>query len=589
MFKKERWIIFNGQTGDTIPVEKFPFEIGTGAGADLKLQDTDLFPVHCSVENGAPNEIILQCAAGVSGITVNGRLIQSKQLQSDTDYLILLGGHTLALRGGDGWEEWLNGLDSDRWCVFDPASEENYGPFPMTAIIENAKEGAFKLDWIVHLDGMGTGARLNQMLDAMKVSVKQTPPPPSENSGERVSGHRTVDPDKGDLTCPVCWLQLDTEDIMHVATHPDLYGDSVLGEDAATRFHATRFDEHSRALDPKGSPCIEMACPHCRHVLPPEFMDSPARIISIVADSGGGKSYFLAVLSKSFPEILLREMNLVFQDANPMGNAKLSDLRTALFNASDPSEAILARTVMEGEMYASCRRYEREVRMPYPFIYSLSKDGKPERSLVVFYDNAGEHFQPNVDITLQPGAQHVAKAAGIIFLFDPFCSTEFGSMMKESNDLEAVEGQTDRHDVILAEMKVRVQKLRNLPSGEKASTPLAVVVGKSDMWIHALPKPVRTDLISDGQLNLPALTENSAMLRTFLMKHAPKVVGNAEAFSSNVQYFAASSFGHVPPVVQTATGFTTAPDPAKLKPFQVDAPPLWILSQVTPGLVPSRT
>ena len=28
-------------------------------------------------------------------------------------------------------------------------------------------------------------------------------------------------------------------------------------------------------------------------------------------------------------------------------------------------------------MYARCTRYDREVQMPYPFIYSLSKDGKP--------------------------------------------------------------------------------------------------------------------------------------------------------------------------------------------------------------------
>jgi hypothetical protein len=380
---------------------------------------------------------------------------------------------------------------------------------------------------------------------------------------------------------------------MHVATHQDLQGDPVLAElgdeDAYTRFHATRFDENSRALDPKGSPCIEIACPHCRHVLPPEFMDSPARIISIVADTGGGKSYFLAVLSKLLPEILFREMNVVFQDANPMGNAKLSDLRTALFDARKADEAIIARTVMEGEMYARCLRYDREVQMPYPFIYSLSRDGTPERSMVVFYDNSGEHFQAHIDINERPGAQHVSSAAGIIFLFDPFCSTEFRSMMKERDESESGVNQTDLHDVILAEMKVRVQKLRNLPSGEKVSTPMAVVVGKSDMWIHALPHPIQTDLFTNGQLNLPTLAKNSAMLRAFLMKHAPKVVGNAEAFSSNVQYFAASSFGHVPPLVPFEDGKKSAPDPARLKPFQVEVPPLWILSQFTPGLVPSQT
>ena len=79
------------------------------------------------------------------------------------------------------------------------------------------------------------------------------------------------------------------------------------------------------------------------------------------------------------------------------------------------------------------------------------------------------------------------------------------------------------------------------------------------------------------------------MLRQFTLEKAPRVVASAEAFSSNVQYFAASSFGHVPPRVQSATGFTTAPDPAKLKPFQVETPALWILSQVSPGLVPSQS
>ena len=535
------WIIFNGQTGEVSPVEKFPFEIGTGGGADLKLRDSDLLAVHCSIEDGASG-ISLQCASGVQGITVNGQLIQSKPLQLDTDYLILLGRHTLALRGGDGGEEWLNSLNSDRWNVFDPDSEQYYGPFPLTAIIENAKGGAFNLNWVVLLEGMETGARVHQMLEALEssagpVAPKQAPPPPPESSAGQVSGHRVVDLDKGDLTCPVCWLQFDREDIMHVSTHPELVGDSVLGQDASTRFHATRFNEHNRALDPKGSPCIEIACPHCRRELPPEFIGGSTQIISLVADSAAGKSYYLAVLSKMLPEILFREMNAVFQDANPKGNARLTDLRETLFSAREPSDAILARTVLEGEMYARCLRYDREVQMPYPFIYSLSRDGNPERSLVVFYDNSGEHFQPHIDINTQPGAQHVSSAAGIIFLFDPFCSTKFRSMMKEGDDRPTDEDQSDRHDVILSEMKVRVQKLRNLPSGEKVSTPLAIVVGKSDMWIHALPHPVRTDLIADGQLNHSVLAENSTMLRQFLMEHAPTVVGNAEAFSSNVQYW----------------------------------------------------
>ena len=71
------------------------------------------------------------------------------------------------------------------------------------------------------------------------------------------------------------------------------------------------------------------------------------------------------------------------------------------------------------------------------------------------------------------------------------------------------------------------------------------------------------------------------------MQHDPKVVANAEAFSSCIKYFAASSFGHTPTDVQTAQGFVPAPDPEKLHPHMVEIPPLWILSQTIPSLIPS--
>ena len=240
-------------------------------------------------------------------------------------------------------------------------------------------------------------------------------------------------------------------------------------------------------------------------------------------------------------------------------------------------------------MYARCQRYDRTVFMPLPFIYSLSRDGCPDRPTIVFYDNAGEHFQPGIDINLQPGAEHVSHAVGILFMFDPFHSPEFRELMRDQGDPQLGNPVIDQHDVILSEMKVRVQKLRNLPGNEKVDTPMAVVLAKADGWLHALPTPLRTDLNADGRFNHLAMDENSAMLRQFLMEKAPKVVGNSESFSSNVKYFAVSSFGHVPVAVQTGDGFSQAPDPTRLDPFMAEAPVLWILSQTTPELVPTQT
>ena len=588
MLTNNNWIIFNGQTGDVSPVEKFPFEIGSGSGADLKLQDADLLAVHCSIKNGVTDGMTLRCAAGVPGIIVNAKAVQSEALAPDKDYLIMLGKTTLAIRGGTALEDWLSVLNPARWNVHNLTTGHSDGPFSIPAIIAAVREKTHSLDSLVHLEGMETGLRVQQLLEGMKISMEQSPPPPPESSDSVVPVHREIAPDRGELTCPVCWLKFDPEDIMHVASHPELLGDSVLGEDAPTRFNATRFDEQNRALDPKGSPCTNMACPHCRRELPFDFISCPVRIISIVGNAQSGKSYYLAVLTKLLPEYLFQHTSTVLQDANPAGNARLSSLRNTLFGARKPEEAFLAKTELEDDMYARCQRYDRTVFMPLPFIYSLSRDGCPDRPTIVFYDNAGEHFQPGIDNNLQPGAEHVSHAAGILFMFDPFHSPGFRELMRDQGDPQLENPVIDDHDVILSEMKVRVLKLRNLPGNEKVLTPLAVILGKSDGWLHALPTPLRTDLNADGRLNPLAIDENSDTLRQLLMEKSPNVVANAESFSKSVKYFAVSSFGHVPVPIQTKGGFTQVPDPARLKPYMAEAPVLWILSQVVPELVPTQ-
>ena len=56
--------------------------------------------------------------------------------------------------------------------------------------------------------------------------------------------------------------------------------------------------------------------------------------------------------------------------------------------------------------------------------YSLSADGMAETS-IIFYDNAGEHFEPGLDIEESPGAMHVASSSAIFFLFDPVSNRSF--------------------------------------------------------------------------------------------------------------------------------------------------------------------
>jgi hypothetical protein len=386
----------------------------------------------------------------------------------------------------------------------------------------------------------------------------------------------------GELSCPVCWLRFDTGDVMHIAVHDSLRGDPLLGEDAQQRFLATRFNNSGQAIDAMGLPTSEVACPHCRRKLPPSFLAMPHHIISLVGDQSAGKSYFLSVLTKVLPATLYRDFGITFQDSDPTGNAPVNDMRKALFGAQAPAQAKLAKTVFEGAMYERLPRQGRMVALPRPFVYTLAHEDKTrEQCAVIFYDNAGEHFQPGVNIVEQPGAQHVASAAGIIYLFDPFNSPEFRALLKETKDPQIEKPVVDQQDIILAEMRARIQSIRNLPHGETIQTPVAFVVGKSDVWLNLLNGTPIKDPLVDGKLDNNIVAENSDAVRQLLHRLCPAVVANAEALSTNVMFFAASAFGHTP--LKIGPG-EYVPDPSKLQPKQVEVPLVWILSHICPSI-----
>lgn len=388
---------------------------------------------------------------------------------------------------------------------------------------------------------------------------------------------------EGELSCPVCWLRFDTGDVMHIAVHDSLRGDPVLGEDAQQRFLATRFNNAGQAIDAMGIPSSEVACPHCRRKLPPSFLGMPHHIISLVGDQSAGKSYFLSVLTKMLPATLYRDFGIVFQDSDPTGNAPVNDMRKALFGAQTPAQAKLAKTVFEGAMYERFPRQGRMVALPRPFVYTLAPEDKNrEQCALIFYDNAGEHFQPGVNIVEQPGAQHVASAAGIIYLFDPFNSPEFRRAISETKDPQIEKPVVDQQDIILSEMRARIQIIRNLRSGESINTPVAFVVGKSDVWLQLLNGATLQEPLRDGKLDQTVVEENSNTVRELMHRMCPAVVANAESLSTNVLFFAASAFGHTP--IKIGPG-EYVPDPARLKPFHVEIPILWILSQICPNLI----
>lgn len=303
-----------------------------------------------------------------------------------------------------------------------------------------------------------------------------------------------------------------------------------------------------------------------------------------------GKSYYLSVLVKLLQATLFQNFGITFRDADPSENVILTQMKTQLFSSSSPEDAFLAKTDLEGALYETLPRQGRKVRLPKPFIFRLSHPSTPESGFsVVFYDNAGEHFEPTRNSADSPGAQHIAVATGIFFLFDPLHNTEFRAKMEGVNDPQTKNHRVDQQDVILAETEVRIKSLLGMDSRQRVSTPLAVMVGKCDTWMSLLGPDPLLPAIMDGVVSMGNIMTNSKRVRDLMMQFCPSIVANAEAISSNVCYFAISPLGCSPVEFIDREGTPRiGPDPKQLKPRHVEAPTLWVLSQATPDMIPSK-
>ena len=475
-------------------------------------------------------------------------------------------------------------IRTDLWVLFDAQTGEQLGEFPPQRLLDVAQELGRATDTLACTpQGLEVGFSLSQIAPLLS---------PQEEAPLRTSGKALLaaEQNRGAHLCPVCWTRFDAGDALSVAIHEDLRGDPILGADARLRFQPTRFNDQGLALDPMGLACTDLACPHCRRQLPPGYMDMPHRILSVIGAPSAGKSYYLAVLTHVLQDRLPGDFGLAFKDGDPSGNMLLNQMRNTLFSAATPEDALLGKTALEGATYEKLPRLGRMVSLPRPFIYSLARpSASRDETSIVLYDNAGEHFEPGIDIHDSPGAMHVANSAGLLFLFDPTANARFKAKLIGVDDPQlAIKGRVDQQDSILSEMESRIKRVLGLAPSQRIATPLAFVVGKCDTWEFLLSSPLEP-VLSAGKLNLEAVRRNSDRVRTVLVSLCPGLVATAESLASEICYFAVTSFGHQPTVLTTGPNKgRIAPDPQRLAPAHVEEPVYWLLHRSSPELLPSR-
>jgi hypothetical protein len=591
-----RLIIIDCISGRSVTIEKSPFVLGSSDSADFQIpRGTALSDVLLTVKawlGGYEGTFGTNVAGRVDGVETNGFKCAPGQEKS-----LIVGDQVLILRCLPSGTEPLPTPFDPTWNVYDSLTEQWCGPYDLNNLRESVARRT-EADWKGLILLPACAEKMGFFATDLKQSLGLTPRPdglpphgePLDKETPQSQQTEAVNSEYGAFTCPICWFKFDPGDVMNIAVHGSLRGDEMLGEDQMQRFYATRFNDRGQALDAMGLAAPDLACPHCRRKLPPGFLDQPHHIFSIVGAPSSGKSYYLSVLVKILQSTLFQNFQITFRDADPSENVILTHMKTQLFSAGTPDEAFLAKTDLEGALYETLPRQGRKVRLPKPFIFRLSHPVAADNGFsVVFYDNAGEHFEPTSNSADSPGAQHIAVASGIFFLFDPLHNTEFRHKLRGVQDPQLTSHRLDQQDVILAETEARIKSLLGLDSNQRVNTPLAVMVGKHDTWSHLLGSEPLLPAITDGRISLPNLRANSSRVRQLLMDTCPAIVANAEAISSNVCYFGISPLGCSPVEFTDREGhLRIGPDPRQIDPRQVDHPTLWVLSQVAPDLFPSE-
>lgn len=399
------------------------------------------------------------------------------------------------------------------------------------------------------------------------------------------------------VTCPHCWHRFRVEEVLWVSRHSDLRGDPMLGPDELVRFLPTRFSVKGEALDARGMPCQQLACPQCHKTIPRLFIEVEPLILSTVGTPASGKSYFLAALIWELRRTLPKRFAIALTDVDAAMNTILNQYEQTLFIQPDPTVPVtIKKTEMQGDLYAPVWIKEHEVLLPNPFAFTLRPTAQhpdaDERDrigrILCLYDNAGEHFVPGADTSMAPGTQHLAHSRMLLYLYDPTQDPEFRQRcLPLSKDPQVTRSvRTERQELVLIEAANRVRQHANLPASRKIKKPLIVLITKADVWCNLIGLDLTSEPITSGDggvdlVDVDRIEQVSSQLRQLLLDVVPGFVAAAEDSFTTVLYMPISALGRSPEKVDNVLMIR----PRDIKPRWVTAPILYAFAKWSSGLL----
>jgi len=409
------------------------------------------------------------------------------------------------------------------------------------------------------------------------------------------------------IVCPNCWHTLYPEDVLFISKHPGLLGDSALGAEEYKRFIPMRFTLTGEALDAKGFPSSDLACPRCHLQIPGPMLELPPLFISLIGSPASGKSYFLTTMIWELRR-MLPDARLSFSDADPVANSAVHEYERTLFLNPQPDQPTEIRKTQTDDprLYRTARINDAPIRFPVPLQFCLQptqshprfRHGKLGR-LLILYDNAGEDFLPGAEDVGTAVIQHLAKSQILLTMFDPTQEPQFRESC-HSDDPQLTRGLRPdpttaqvllRQETILTEAARRIRRFLGISQEKRIKQPLIVIVPKFDLWSELADVDMDKEPYVFGnehrplQIKLADIERVSLKIREMILRFCPEYIASVEGLSERVRYIPVSSLGRSPQVVQQDEKTFYGICPKDVMPKWVTVPLMYCLARWAPGML----
>ena len=307
-----------------------------------------------------------------------------------------------------------------------------------------------------------------------------------------------------------------------------------MGAEYHRRFIPQKWDANGIALDDFGIPSPDTACPHCHERLPAGFGEFKQYIYSIVGAPSSGKSYYLAILLKQLKRYLFHRFEISFMDQDPEYNIQINEVIQTLFSARSAVEGRIIKTDMRGGITkASIEMGRKSIYLSRQCLIFLRQMLRILTHRLFFTTMLASIFYLLIAV-LKSSRFCMWQKHPPIFLYDPLSNIDIRHSLSnvESDQLKR-KSDLDQQPSILSQMNVKISRVLGKATSEKLETPLAILIGKCDLWHSLVPDwdKLVDPIGKKNVLHQDAVDLNSNIIRDFLNEYAPDIVATAERIS----------------------------------------------------------